>query len=447
MLEGASKTKANFFFYLPFIIILMAGFFLLTVFKPTDSNEQFSSQIEGFNDELNLLKQRLDEIEATVANISNSIADLNYSSKINALEHEMMETHNLSLAEINEMKEDLEDIRNELSTLSEDPHPQEIQDEEETFSFESSVESVVSIQVACFNEGVAYVSKGSGFIYHEHGYILTNYHVVEHEAWGLEVIFNDGTIVEGDLVAYDADYDIALLKVKPHKTLTQVPLGNSSTVAVGEPIFAIGNPSGYGGALTTGVVSQTQRTLSIEERYLIPGMIQFDAATNQGNSGSPMYNLRGEVIGLVTAGINPMYGEGVNYAIPSNILEYVVPTLMEEGVFKHPYIGILMKPISLKIKESMYLNSTNGVLIVELIDGSPAEAAGLRGGSETIRYILESTRIGGDIILKIDDVPINDMEDLVAFVDEHRSPGDEIAIQIIRNGKKRVNTLTLGERP
>jgi S1-C subfamily serine protease len=425
----------------------MAGFFLLTVFKPTDSNEQFSSQIEGFNEELNLLKQRLDEIEANVANISTFIADLNYSSNINALEHEMMETHNLSFAEINEMKEDLEDIRNELSTLSGDPHPPEIQDEEETFSFESSVESVVSIQVACFNEGVAYISKGSGFIYHEHGYILTNYHVVEHEAWGLEVIFNDGTIVEGDLVAYDADYDIALLKVKPHKTLTPVPLGNSSTVAVGEAIFVIGNPSGYGGTLTTGVVSQTQRTLSIEERYLIPGMIQFDAASNPGNSGSPLYNMRGEVIGLVTAGINPMYGEGVNFAIPSNILEYVVPVLMEEGMFKHPYIGILMKPISLKIKESMYLTSTNGVLIVELIDGSPAEAAGLRGGSEPIRYILESTRIGGDIILKIDDVPINDMEGLVAFIDEHRSPGDEIVLQILRNGKKRVITLTLEERP
>jgi len=447
MLEGTSKTKTNFFFYLPFVIILMAGFFLLTVFKPTDSNEQFSSQIEGFNEELNLLKQRLDEIEATVTNISTSIADLNYSSKINALEHEMMETHNLSLAEINEMKEDLEDIRNELSTLSGDLHPQEIPDEEETFSFESSVESVVSIQVACFNEGVAYVSKGSGFIYHEHGYILTNYHVVEHEAWGLEVIFNDGTIVEGVLVAYDADYDIALLKVKPHKTLTPVPLSNSSTVAVGEAIFVIGNPFGYGGTLTTGVISQTQRTLSIEERYLIPGIIQFDAATNQGNSGSPLYNLRGEVIGLVTAGIPPMYGEGVNFAIPSNILEYVVPVLMEEGMFEHPYIGILMKPISLKIKESMYLNSTNGVLIVELIDGSPAEAAGLRGGSEPIRYILESTRIGGDIILKIDDVPINDMESLVAFIDEHRSPRDEIVIQILRNGKKRVIALTLGERP
>jgi S1-C subfamily serine protease len=447
MSEGTSNTKANFFFYLPFVIILMAGFFLLTVFKPNDSNEQFSSQIEGFNEELNLLKQRLDEIEANVANISTSIADLNYSSKINALEHEMMETHNLSLAEINEMKKDLEDIRNELSTLSGDPLPQETPDEEETFSFESSVESVVSIQVACFNEGVAYVSKGSGFIYHEHGYILTNYHVVEHEAWGLEVIFNDGTIVEGDLVAYDADYDIALLKVKPHKTLTPVPLGNSSTVAVGEPIFVIGNPFGYGGTLTTGVVSQTQRTLSIEERYLIPGMIQFDAVSNLGNSGSPLYNLRGEVIGLVAAGINPMYGEGVNFAIPSNILEYVVPALMDEGMFEHPYIGILMKPISLKIKESMYLNSTNGVLIVELIDGSPAEAAGLRGGSEIIRYILESTRIGGDIILKLDDVPINDMEGLVAFIDENRSPGDEIVIQILRNGKKHVITLTLGERP
>jgi S1-C subfamily serine protease len=447
MLEGTSKTKTNFFFYLPFVIILMTGFFLLTVFKPTDSNEKFSSQIEGFNEELNLLKQRLDEIEATVANISTFIDDLNYSSKINALEHEMMETHILSLAEINEMKEDLEDIRNELSTLSGDPYPPEIQDKEETFSFESSVESVVSIQVACFNEGVAYVSKGSGFIYHEHGYILTNYHVVEHEAWGLEVVFNDGTIVEGDLVAYDADYDIALLKVKPHKTLTPVPLGNSSTVAVGETIFVIGNPFGYGGTLTTGVISQTQRTLSIEERYLIPGIIQFDATTNQGNSGSPLYNMRGEVIGLITAGINQMYGEGDNFAIPSNILEYVVPVLMEKGMFKHSYIGILMKPISLKIKESMYLNSTNGVLIVELIDGSPAEAAGLRGGSEPIRYILESTRIGGDIILKIDNVPINDMEGLVAFIDEHRSPGDEIIIQILRNGKKRIITLTLGERP
>ena len=116
-------------------------------------------------------------------------------------------------------------------------------------------------------------------------------------------------------------------------------------------------------------------------------------------------------------------------------------------MFEHPYLGILMKPISLKIKESMYLNSTNGVLIVELIDGSPAKAAGLRGGSEPIRYILESTRIGGDIILKIDDVPINDLESLVSFIDEHRSPGDEIVIQILRNGKKRVITLTLGERP
>ena len=156
------------------------------------------------------------------SSISISVADLNYSSRINALEYGILETHNQSLAEINEMKKDLEDFWTELSTLSGDPHPQEILDEEETFSFESSVESVVSIQVACFNEGVTYVSKGSGFIYHEHGYILTNYHLVEHEAWGLEVIFNDGTIVEGDLVAYDADYDIALLKVKPHKTLTPV---------------------------------------------------------------------------------------------------------------------------------------------------------------------------------------------------------------------------------
>ena len=447
MFEGTPKIKkANFFFYLPFIIILMAGFFLLTVFKPTDSIEQFSSQIEGLNEELNLLNLRLDEIETYVANISISVADLNYSSRINALEYGILETHNQSLAEINEMKKDLEDFWTELSTLSGDPHPQEIP-EEETFSFESSVESVVSIQVACFNEGVTYVSKGSGFIYHEHGYILTNYHIVEHEAWGLEVIFNDGTIVEGDLVAYDADYGIALLKVKPHKILTPVTLGNSSMVAVGEPIFVIGNPFGYGGALTTGVVSQTQRAFSIEERYLIPGIIQFDAAINSGNSGSPLYNMRGEVLGLVSAGISSMYGEGVNFAIPSNILEYVVPVLMEEGVFKHPYIGILIKPISLKIKESMYLNSTNGVLIVDVIDGSPADAAGLKGGSEPIRYILESTRIGGDIILKIDGVPIIDMEGLVAFIDEHRDPGDEITIQILRNNKKRVATLTLGERP
>lgn len=450
MLEDDSKIKkSNLGSYLPFIIILMAGFFLLSVFRPPGASpDQFSAKIEGFRVELEELETRLGLIEASVANMSSMIRELNFSSRYSELESLMLANHNQSLGEIAALQEDLDDFREDLSKISLDWSQLETDDDgAEEFSIESLFESVVSIQVASYSEGEAYVSKGSGFIYSEHGHIVTSYHVVENEAWGIEVVFNDGSISEGNLVAYDDDYDLALLKVKPHKPLTPVTFGNSSMVTVGDPVVVVGNPFGYGGTLTTGFVSQTRWTLSMEERYLIPGIIQFDAVANYGNSGGPLFNGEGQVMGMVAAGVNPMYGEGVNFAVPSNILRYVLPVLLEDGRFRHPYIGIVMKPVSLKIMEAMYLNSTDGVLIVEVLDESPAKAAGLRGGSELIRYILESTRIGGDVILRIDDEPIYDMEDLVAFIDEHRSLGDQISIQILRNGRKKTVSLVLGERP
>lgn len=450
MLEDDSKIKkSNLGFYLPFIIILMAGFFLLSVFRPPGASpDQFSAKIEGLSVELEELETRLGVIEASVANMSSMIRGLNFSSRYSELESLMLANHNQSLGEIAALQEDLDDLREDLSKISLDWSQLETDDDgAEEFSIESLFESVVSIQVASYSEGEAYVSKGSGFIYSEHGHIVTSYHVVENEAWGIEVIFNDGSISEGNLVAYDDDYDLALLKVKPHKPLTPVTFGNSSKVTVGDPVAVVGNPFGYGGTLTTGIISQTQWTLSMEERYLIPGIIQLDAAANNGNSGGSLFNGEGEVIGLVAARVNPIYGEGISFAIPSNILRYVLPVLLEDGRFRHSYIGIVMKPVSLKIMEAMYLNSTDGVLIIEVLDESPAKAAGLRGGSEPIRYILESTKIGGDVILRIDDEPIYDMEDLVAFIDEHRSPGDQVSIQILRNGRKKTVSLVLGERP
>ncbi|UCD46040.1 MAG: trypsin-like peptidase domain-containing protein [Candidatus Bathyarchaeota archaeon] len=450
MLEDDSKIKkSNLGFYLPFIIILMAGFFLLSVFRPPGASpDQFSLKIEGLSVELEELEARLGVLEANVANMSSTIRGLNFSSRYSELESLILANHDRSLWEIATLQEDFDDLREGLLKISHDWSQLENDDDGAgEFSIASLFESVVSIQVASFSDGEAYVSKGSGFIYSENGNIVTSYHVVENEAWGIEVVFNDGSISEGSLVAYDDDYDIALLKVKPHKALTPVSFGNSSKVTVGEPVAVVGNPFGYGSTLTTGIVSQTQRTLSMDEKYLIPGIIQFDAAANYGNSGGLLFNWEGQVIGMVAADVNPMYGEGVNFAVPSNILRYVLPVVLEDGRFRHPYIGIVMKPVSLKVMEAMYLNSTDGVLIVEVFDDSPAKAAGLRGGSESIRYILESTKIGGDVILRIDDEPIYDMEDLGSFIDEHRSPGDQVSIQILRNGRKKTVSLVLGERP
>ena len=315
--------------------------------------------------------------------------------------------------------------------------------------FEEVADSVVSIRVGIKQGEFIGQGQGSGFVFSKEGYIVTNNHVVEDfdAELGIEVVFTDGTIVRGDFVAADPDSDLAALKVILPEGIKPLTLSDSSKIKVGEPVIAVGNPFGLGSSLTTGIVSQTHRTLATDSGYLIPSVIQFDAAVNPGNSGGPLLNQEGYVIGVTTAGILKSVGEGISFAIPSNTVKKVVQSLIDNGEYIHPWTGIRGTELTLRVAEAMNLTTTKGVLIVDIVEKSPAEAAGLRGGNQTITIFGQFVTIGGDVIVQIDDVTIRTFEDLVAYVDENKSPGDIINIIILRENAELTMPLTVGELP
>ncbi|MEM3737242.1 MAG: trypsin-like peptidase domain-containing protein [Candidatus Bathyarchaeia archaeon] len=370
---------------------------------------------------------------------------------------------NPSRLEINQLKEHVEVLSEKLSQIKSDQEVlkekiegisanlSELQGKIKTADrvFEAVAGSIVSIKVGVMQDGLVSESEGSGFVFSDEGYILTNNHVVEgfEAQLGIEVIFMDGTTVRGRFVSADPYSDIAVLKVDLPSGVRPLTLGNSSSVKVGEPVIAIGNPLGLGGSLTTGVVSQTHRSLEMREGFSIYNVIQFDAAVNPGNSGGPLLNYREEVIGITTATVPKLYGEGLGFAVPSNMVKRVATSLVERGEFKHPWIGIVALSLDLKIAEAMNLNVTRGVLIVDVVEGSPAESAGLRGGTHPITILGQTMEIGGDIIVQVDGVEVRTLEDLGAYLDEYKSPGDTINVTILRHGVKLTIPLNLGERP
>lgn len=302
------------------------------------------------------------------------------------------------------------------------------------------------------------LSLGSGFIIDENGHIVTNYHVVENlnEVIGIEVIFFDDSKVRGTLVGYCEDADLAVIKVNLPPGIEPLEIGNSSEIQVGMTVFAIGNPMGLGLSVSRGIVSQTLSSIEgmirTERGFRIPCFLQFDASINSGNSGGPLIISTGEVVGVVTAGWVPYFAENIAYASSSNLMKRVVEDLIEVGEYGLPYIGISdLKTVSIKITESMKLNTTKGVLIVDVIEEGPADKAGLRGGSTPIHYILESTKIGGDVITHVDDVNVNNLEEFISYVYENKSPGDSLKVSIIRMYgiyPVRMNfNIVLGERP
>ncbi len=315
--------------------------------------------------------------------------------------------------------------------------------------YEEATRSVVSLKVGVREEGSVGLAQGSGFVFNEQGYIITNNHVVEglDPQLGIEVVFMDGTAVEGVLVAADPYSDLAVLKAELPEGIRALQLGDSSLLKVGEPVVAIGNPFGLGGSLTTGVVSQTHRTLSTDG-FLIPSVIQFDAAVNPGNSGGPLLNYQGEVVGVTTAGIGVAgQASGVGFAVPSNIVKKVATALIEVGEYRHPWIGFTGVPVSLKIAEAIGLNTTQGILVVEVVPDSPASRAGLKGGDRSITVLDETATVGGDVIVQVDGMMIKTFEDLGAYLEENTRPGDTIVLTVLRDNAKQRLIVTLEERP
>ena len=273
--------------------------------------------------------------------------------------------------------------------------------------FEKTEESVVQVNVRT-TDGLYYLGNmGSGFVYSEDGYIITNHHVVD-DAEIVTITFLDGESYTAKIIGTDPDLDLAVLKVEMGSTYIQpIPIGDSSQLKVGEQITAIGNPFGLSGSMTSGIVSQMGRLLPQDSGYSIPDVIQTDAAINPGNSGGPLLNMKGEVVGINTA-IQSATGEftGVGFAVPSNTVKKVIPVLIRDGIFHHPWMGISGSDVDPELAKVRGLASSKGFLVATVIEGSPAEEAGLLGVTDTKEIDGREYPLDGDIIIKIDDVVV-----------------------------------------
>jgi len=325
--------------------------------------------------------------------------------------------------------------------------------------------SVVHIQVTkveptapFFGEEPLIHGTGSGFVWDEEGHIVTNNHVVE-DATRVRVIFYDGTEVPGHVVGTDPDSDLAVIQVKvKHSLLHPVTLTDSTKVKVGQIAIAIGNPFGLQGTMTVGVVSALGRTLPAEHEsalgghYLIPDIIQTDAAINPGNSGGVLVDIDGRVMGVTSAIVSPVRASaGIGFAIPSIIVKKVVPQLIQRGYAEHPWIGIKGITLQPAIAKAMgFDEQQRGALVVQVIPGSPADKAGLRGCDRRARVEIDGEEVevptGGDVIIAVDKHPIRTFDDLVTYLARYTQVGQTITLTVLRDGKKVDIPLTLAAR-
>ena len=290
---------------------------------------------------------------------------------------------------------------------------------------------------------------GSGFVYDILGHTITNAHVIEN-ATKVTVTFLDGNQYNAEIIGADKFTDIAVIKVneKP-RLLHPLDIGDSSDLLVGEQVAAIGNPFGLSGSMTSGIVSQLGRLMySPDPGFSIPDVIQTDAAINPGNSGGPLLNMKGEVIGINTA-IRSSTGEftGVGFAVPSNTIKKIVPSLIEEGKYHHPWMGITGIDIDPDLAKIRELVNAKGFLVVTVIDGHPADDAGLQGVSKTVEIDGKEYPIDGDIIISVDGKEVRKINDLLVHLQREKSVGDEMILGVMRDGDLLHLTLTLGERP
>jgi len=306
--------------------------------------------------------------------------------------------------------------------------------------FQDSDQSVVSI--AAFGSENA---QGSGFVYGKNGYIVTNQHVVE-DATRVEVSFIDGATRNARIVGKDPYTDLAVLKVDK-KGLEPLELGNSSNVNVGQKAVAIGNPFGLRGSMTSGIISQKGRTLRTQGGFSTPNVLQTDAAINPGNSGGPLMNIQGEVIGVNTAiESNTGVFSGIGFAIPSNTVERVVPNLIEEGNYSHPWIGVSGIDVNQDIAEEMNLENSTGFLIMEVVSGGPADKAGLQAGDRNATIDGGNIAVGGDVVVGINGEKIRGISDVLLFLAREAEVGETVDITVIRDGEKMEVPLTLQSR-
>jgi S1-C subfamily serine protease len=288
---------------------------------------------------------------------------------------------------------------------------------------------------------------GSGFVIDPRGYVLTNNHVVE-GAENIQVTLGDRSHYVARLIGTDPRNDIALLKIDPKgKSIAALVLGDSMNLQVGQSVIAIGNPFGFSGTLTKGVISALGRTVQTSETSAIDQAIQTDAAINRGNSGGPLLNSRGEVIGINTAIFTPSgTTAGIGFAIPINMAKRIAQDLIKEGRVRHAYLGISTIALWPDLSQALKLPVQQGLLVERVAPSSPAAQAGLRGGDRVVLAGLQRLVIGGDIVVTIDGRQVESSLDLNVILNQKR-PGDVIRLSVYRANQTMDLSVTLGEEP
>ncbi len=310
------------------------------------------------------------------------------------------------------------------------------------------------------NLGLDGTAQGSGFVVDRDGVILTNAHVITNAAEArtnvqgaraVYVEFADGERIGGRVVGWDLFSDVGVIRVKPaDHPLDPVPLGDSATVVVGEPVAAIGSPFGKQSSLTVGVVSATGRSIDslAAGGFAVSNAIQIDAPINRGNSGGPLFDADGRVIGInaqieSTSGTN----EGVGFAIPIDLARRSLEQLLRTGKVSYAYIGVSTQDVTPGIAQAFGLGADRGALVTRVEDGSPAGLAGLHGGSRTEAFNGQDITLGGDLIVAIAGTKVDDADDVSRLVTTTLRPGQTVTFTVLR-GKKRMSIpVTLGNRP
>ncbi len=303
--------------------------------------------------------------------------------------------------------------------------------------------------------------NGSGFVYDMNGHIITNAHVIN-EASEVRVTFNDGYVVQAEIVGYDTYSDIAVIRVDVNpERLFPIPLGDSDTVRVGDRAIVIGNPFGLASSMTTGIISAKGRQLPSAQLidstapggFQNPSIIQVDADINPGNSGGPLLNSQGEVVGVNTA-IRTETGvfEGVGFAVPASTVKRVVPELIDQGIVDYAWLGISAMSAAdgfgvASLAEPLELPVEAGVMLSTVTPGSPAAKAGLIGGNEIVVVRGREICTGGDIVVAVDDQSVNTMDELVTFLVTNNAPGDTINLRVIRGRETLEVPVELEGRP
>jgi S1-C subfamily serine protease len=290
---------------------------------------------------------------------------------------------------------------------------------------------------------------GSGFVIDKSGHIVTNYHVVE-GADDIKVSFSNRDTVEATVVGQDPSTDLAVLRVETTSSaLRPLPLGNSDQVKVGDQVIAIGNPFGLSRTATAGIVSALQRPITAPNGFTIDHVIQTDAPINHGNSGGPLLNARGEVIGVnsqIETGGTTDGNVGIGFAVPANTVKDVVAQILRSGRVDRAYLGIRAQEVSPDLAQTFRLPIDAGLLVQSVADGSGAAKAGLRGGDTQVVVEGESYALGGDIIVAVDGKRVATIDELRDAIAAHK-PGDELRLEVYRDDAKKSVTVTLGRQP